>query len=94
MPFVFALIALLAAAAWAVAVHAALSVVSLAPKGEKLRSYFDLGWWRFSVLEQRIGPGARAPLRRYRNAFLAFFGCIAAMMAATFIGIALSDGKV
>jgi hypothetical protein len=66
----------IAAAAWCVAVYSAWQVTNLSPKGQKLKNYFALGWWRFAELESRIGPDVRPILDRYRNAFFVFFACV------------------
>jgi hypothetical protein len=73
--------ALIAFIAWAMAVLAALNVVQLAPKGEKLTSYFRLGLWRFADLEATIGPQVTPHLIRYKRAFLVFFAVIVAIIA-------------
>lgn len=72
--------ALIAFVAWAFAGLSALSVVQLAPKGEKLSSYFELGCWRFAALEARLGPAVTPHLVRYKRAFLVFFAAICAML--------------
>ena len=69
--------------AWAVAVLAALAVVRLAPPGQKLSAYVQLGWWRFAALEQRVGPAVRPHIRRYKLAFYGFFGIILVVMLMT-----------
>ena len=70
--------------AWAVAVLAALAIVRLAPPGQKLSAYVQLGWWRFAALEQHIGPAVRPHVRRYKLAFFGFFGIIVVVMLMTF----------
>ena len=81
------LIAILALGAWGMAVFSAISLVSLAPKGEKLSTYFALGWWRFQTIRTRIGPAADPHLQRYRLAFLGFFSLIVGVIVATAIAI-------
>jgi hypothetical protein len=76
--------ALLAFIAWSLAALAALGVASLAPKGEKLSAYFDLGMWHFASLEARFGAGVTPHLVRYRRAFFAFFAVIGAILALSF----------
>lgn len=83
------LVVILAFGAWLTAAYSAISLVSLAPKGEKFSTYMALGWWRFDTVRARIGPAAEPHLKRYRLAFMAFFALIlgvivvaaAAMMA-------------
>ena len=70
--------------AWAIAALAALNVANLAPKGEKLSAYFDLGLLRFSALEVRLGAGVRPHLIRYKRAFSIFFAVIGAILALSF----------
>lgn len=74
--FVAALVAFIA---WAMAALSALSVVQLAPKGDKLTAYFDLGRWRFAALEARLGPTVTPHIVRYKRAFLVFFAAIGAI---------------
>jgi hypothetical protein len=76
--------ALIAFIAWAIAAFSALNVVNLAPKGEKLTSYFQLGLWRFANLEARLGPQVKPHLVRYRRAFFVFFAVIVAILALSF----------
>jgi hypothetical protein len=73
--------ALIAFLAWAVAVFSALSVASLAPKGEKLAASLQLGLWRFEPLEATLGSGAKPHLVRYKRAFFVFFAVIGAILA-------------
>ncbi len=75
---------LIAFIAWAFAALSAFNVVNLAPKGEKLEAYFQLGLWRFSALETRLGAGVRPHLLRYKRAFYVFFAVIAAILALSF----------
>jgi hypothetical protein len=76
--------ALMAFIAWAIAALAALNVASLAPKGEKLAAYRELGLWHFAALETKLGSGVTPHLIRYRRAFLAFFAVIGAILALSF----------
>jgi hypothetical protein len=76
MHVVMFLCVVMAFIAWAIALLTALSVVRLAPPGQKLASYFQLGWWRFAALEQRLGPPVLPLITRYRRAFFVFFGVI------------------
>ncbi len=84
-------LAFAALAAWVIAVTAALSIIGLAPKGQKLKAYFALGWWRFARVEAIAGPAAAPYIARYRQAFLAFFACIFAAMAAAILLIFLQQ---
>jgi hypothetical protein len=81
---------LMAFIAWAVALMTALSVVRLAPRGQKLASYFQLGWWRFAALEQRLGPQVLPLIQRYRRAFIVFFGIIFILLLIVFINVAMT----
>jgi hypothetical protein len=80
---------LMAFVAWAVALMTALSVVRLAPRGQKLASYWQLGWWRFTALEQRLGPPVLPLIKRYRRAFIVFFGVIVALLLIVIGNIAM-----
>jgi hypothetical protein len=72
--------ALMAFIAWAIAGLCALNVAELAPKGDKLATYFELGRWKFADLETRLGPEAAPHLVRYRRAFLVFLATLCAML--------------
>jgi hypothetical protein len=80
-----AMLGIAALACWLVAATAALAVVGLAPRGQKLKAYVDLGWWRFAAVERIAGAAARAPMARYRKAFIGFFASIAGLMATSFL---------
>ena len=58
--------------AWVIAVFAAIQLVRLAPKGEKLKTYGKLGWWQFDEIRKTIGPAADQPIRVYQRAFIAY----------------------
>jgi|GEM_PF-5067031 len=75
---------LIAFIAWAVAALSAFNVVNLAPRGEKLSVYFQLGLWRFSALEARLGAAVKPHLVRYKRAFFVFFAVIVAILALSF----------
>ncbi|WP_119274250.1 hypothetical protein [Taklimakanibacter deserti] len=75
---------LIAFIAWAVAALSAFNVVNLAPRGEKLSAYFQLGLWRFAALEARLGAAVKPHLVRYRRAFYVFFAVIVAILALSF----------
>jgi hypothetical protein len=82
--------ALMAFIAWAVALMTALSVVRLAPRGQKLASYLQLGWWRFAALEQRLGPPVLPMIKRYRRAFIVFFGVLLVLLLIVAGNIAMN----
>ncbi|MGE0239103.1 MAG: hypothetical protein AB7F09_27245 [Parvibaculaceae bacterium] len=84
VPVVMFAAVLAAFIAWAMAGLAALNVVSLAPKGEKLSVYFQLGLWRFAALEARLGAGVKPHLVRFKRAFYVFFAVVGAMVALSF----------
>ena len=68
--------------AWLVAVWSAISVVRLAPPGQKVRAYFNLGWWQFAKARASIGPAAEPHIIRFRRAFYVFFAVIASVILA------------
>jgi hypothetical protein len=82
---VIVILALVALAAWVVAVVSALAIAGLAPKGQKLAAYFALGWWRFGKVEAIAGPAAVPHMARYRQAFFAFFACIVVAIVIIFL---------
>ncbi len=63
---------LLVIGAWTLAIISAIQIVSLAPKGEKIRVYGQLGWWQFDRIRATVGPAAEQPMRTYRRAFIVF----------------------
>lgn len=85
-------VAAIAVASWCVAVFSALSIVGMAPSGQKISTYFALGWWRFAQVESVAGPAAIPHIARYRKAFYVFFGCILAI-AVTAILAARPEGS-
>jgi len=64
---------LLVAMSWIIAVISAIQIVGLAPKGEKLRTYGQLGWWQFDKIRATVGAAADRHIRTYQRAFAAFF---------------------
>ncbi len=80
-----AILVLAAAAAWLVAVVSAAAIFGLAPKGRKVETYFDIGWWRFDKVRATIGPAAEPHIRRYRLAFLSFFIVLLSVILFTFL---------
>lgn len=84
MPAFLVLLAILAVVAWLIAALSAVTLVGRAPSGGRFATLMDLGWWRFAAIEGRIGAAARAPIARYRKAFLLFFACVLAAIATTF----------
>ena len=81
------IIGVVAIGAWIVAVISALSIVQLAPAGQKMSIWFTLGWWRFDKIRAATGPAADPHIKRYVRAFLVFF---AAIIVAMGIGIAVT----
>ena len=84
MQAVVSIIGLAAVAAWVLVVWSAMTLVSIAPRGGRLATLNDLGFWRFAAIEARVGPDALTPIDRYRKAFIAFFLCILAGALAGF----------
>jgi hypothetical protein len=81
------ILGVVAIGAWIVAVMSALSIVQLAPAGQKMSIWFTLGWWRFDKIRTVTGPAADPHIKRYVRAFLVFF---AAILVAMGIGIAVT----
>jgi hypothetical protein len=82
---VIAILGLGAVGAWVVAVMSALSIIGLAPKGQKIAAYYALGWWRFAKVEAIAGPAAAPHIGRYRKAFLVFFASILLAVVIVFL---------
>jgi hypothetical protein len=72
VPILVGVAGLLVVVAWIVAIMSAIQIVSLAPKGEKIRTYGQLGWWQFDKIRATIGPAADQPIRAYQRAFIVF----------------------
>src|SRR5215217_604577 len=72
MTILVGVIGLFAILSWVVAVIQALQIVRLAPKGERLGSYFALGWWKFDKIEAMAGPASVPHLQIYKRAVAAF----------------------
>ena len=79
---VLSVLAALGFFAWGVAVLSAIRIVSLAPKGQKLSIYGQVGWWQFDKIRAALGPDADPHIRAYQRAFLAFIGCVLIAMVA------------
>ena len=78
---------LLVAMAFVVAVIAAVQIVALAPKGQKLTTYGQLGWWQFDKIRATIGPAADLPIRTYQRAFVVFMVIVVlAAVGGTLLG--------
>ncbi|KQU98854.1 hypothetical protein [Devosia sp. Root105] len=80
-----ALIAIVAVAtvgAWLVALMAALQIVALTPAGQRWKSWFALGGWRFGEIRAAAGAAVEPHIRRYRMAFLVFMLAVIAGAAA------------
>ncbi len=72
---------------WIVALVSAIQIVSLAPKGQKLRTYGQLGWWQFDKIRATVGSAADLPIRTYQRAFIAFLTLvILGAVAGVFLG--------
>ena len=63
---------LFATLSWIIAVIQAVRIVQLAPKGEKLGSYFALGWWKFDQIQAKAGPASAPVLETYKRSVVAF----------------------
>jgi hypothetical protein len=87
IPILLGVMVLLVAVAFLVAVTAAVQIVALAPRGQKLTTYGQLGWWQFDKIRATVGPGGDLPIRTYRRAFLVFMVIIVlAAIGGTLLG--------
>lgn len=88
IPIVLGVIGLFALLSWILAVISAIQIVSLAPRGTKIRNYYRLGWWKFADIRSDIGPAADVHIRTYQRAFIAFFVCIVLVaVVMVFLGV-------
>ena len=69
-------IALVAVAAWCVAVFSAFRVITLVPAGQRLKAWSSLGWWQFDKVRGLAGDAAVPHVKRYIQAFVAFFAAV------------------
>jgi hypothetical protein len=81
-----ALIVIVAVGAWGVALWSALAIVGLVPAGQKMKSWFALGGWRFDEIRSVGGAAVEPHLKRFQLAFAAFF---AVVIAAAALGVLL-----
>lgn len=73
--------------AWGIAVISAIRIVSIAPKGQRMRTYGKIGWWQFAEVRAELGPAVEPHIRAYQRAFIAFLTLvIIAMIAGTLLG--------
>jgi len=79
-------IVIVAVGAWVVALFSALAIVGLVPAGQRLKSWFALGGWRFDEIRSVGGAAVEPHLRRYQLAFAAFFVVV---IAAAALGVLL-----
>ena len=75
------IIVIAAVGAWVVVVMSALSIVRLMPAGQKLKSWFALGGWRFDEIRAVGGAAVEPHLKRFQLAFAAFFLVVIATAA-------------
>jgi hypothetical protein len=76
MGVVVGVLGLFAVFSWAIAVISAVQIVRLAPKGQRMRTYGRIGWWRFDENRREIGPAADPHIQAYQRAFVAFIVCV------------------
>ena len=87
IPILLGVMVLLVAVAFLVAVTAAVQIVALAPRGQKLTTYGQLGWWQFDKIRATIGPAADLPIRTYQRAFIVFMVIVVlAAVGGTLLG--------
>jgi hypothetical protein len=87
IPIVLGVALMLAALAFFAAVIAAIQIVALAPKGQKITTYGQLGWWQFDKIRATVGPAADLPIRTYQRAFVVFITIvILAALGGTLLG--------
>lgn len=78
---VVGVVGLLAVFSWIVAVIAAIQVVRLAPKGERMRTYGRLGWWQFAQIRADLGEAVSPHITAYQRAVAAFLFLVIAGIA-------------
>jgi hypothetical protein len=86
----FVVLVLVAVVAWGVAIAAAVRITTLAPAGQRLETWFSLGWWRFARVRELAGDAAIPYIKRFVQAFLAFFAVVLAAIVLTFL-VAMSS---
>ncbi len=84
----FAIVAVAAVGAWLVALMAAVQVVALTPTGQRWKTWFALGGWRFDEVRAAASAAVEPHLRRYKMAFLVFMlAVIAGAAAGVLLGV-------
>ncbi|MDB5505788.1 MAG: hypothetical protein JWR75_426 [Devosia sp.] len=83
-------ILLFAVLSFAVAARQAFVLWRMAPIGHRYRNHLWLGWWRFDLIEEMIGPAARPELEIYKRAFVAFILLIVAGLVVGFAATSFS----
>ena len=91
LPILAGVVALFALLSFAVAVREAMAIVHLSPKGSGLKTYFALGWWKFSAIEAQIGPEAKPHLSIYQRAVIAFI--VFVLIGLVLSGLATGYGR-
>ena len=77
------IIFLVAAVAWVVALVQVLALVRLIPSASFFTVFQRIGRWDFAWVRQQAGPAAEPHIKRYKQAFVAFFIAILVFMAVT-----------
>ncbi|MDP1730082.1 MAG: hypothetical protein Q8L54_02675 [Devosia sp.] len=77
------MLAVVAIAAWLVAVYSAVRIAGLVTAGQRLNIWFRLGLWRFDKVRTLAGDASIPHIKRYIQGFLAFFAAIIAAMVIT-----------
>ena len=78
---VLAVLGLMAIFSWVVALASAIRIVSFAPKGQRMRTYGRIGWWKFADIRTALGPAVDPNIQAYQRSFVAFFVCLIASIA-------------
>jgi hypothetical protein len=87
MTILFGVIGAFAILSGLVAVMQAMRIVQLAPKGERMASYFALGWWKFGQIQAKAGPVSASHVQIYQRAVIAF-------LAFVILGLLLSGWMI
>lgn len=85
---------MLAGAVWIFFMLAAMfSIMALAPKGQKVRTYNQLSMWNFGQIRADLGPTVEPHLRMMRRGGIAFLIFFALVVAISIIAVVTNSAN-
>ena len=71
---------------------AMIGVMSLAPKGQKMRTYNQLSMWQFGQIRADLGPAVEPHLKIMRRGGYAFLALFAVVIVVAAVALFLNAG--